>query len=64
MFLARTVAHSTDVDGVLDSMTPEQFNEWLAAYSIQPWAIEPAIEEEKPNSISDSLTTGRRMAGV
>jgi hypothetical protein len=63
--LARTVAHTVDVDGMLDGMTPQQFDEWMAMFTIRPWGIEPAIEaEEKPDNLDDSLNAMRRLAGV
>lgn len=65
MILARTVANTIDVDGMLDSMTPQQFDEWMTAYIIRPWGIEPAVEEAKPaGDLNDSLTAMRRMTGV
>ena len=60
MFLARTVAKTTDVDGMLDRMTPQQCDEWAAMYRIRPWAMEPE-PEQKPEG--DSLSTFQRMAG-
>ena len=36
MRLAEHVAHTTDVDGMLESMTPEQFNEWCAKDAVEP----------------------------
>ena len=36
MRLAEHVEHTTDVDGMLDSMTPEQFNEWCAKDAVEP----------------------------
>ena len=62
MRLARTVEHTTDVDGMLQRMGREQFNEWLAEFCIEPWGIEPQMEEgPKPES---SLAAMRRMIGV
>jgi hypothetical protein len=59
--LARTVEHTTDVDGMLKRMTREQFNEWMAEFCIEPWGIEPQVEQEdKPSSIEMM----RQMAGV
>jgi len=37
MHLARTVEHTTDVDGMLECMTPEQFDEWHRLYLDEPW---------------------------
>ena len=36
MRLAEHVAHTTDVDGMLESMSPEQFREWCAKDQIEP----------------------------
>ena len=36
MRLAEHVAHTTDVDGMLDAMTPEQWMEWQAKDIIEP----------------------------
>ena len=36
MRLAEHVAHTTDVDGMLESMTPEQFDEWCAKDAVEP----------------------------
>lgn len=36
------MAGTVDVDGLLDSMTPEQFNEW-AAYDV----VEPIVHSER-----------------
>lgn len=63
MLLARTVAHTTDVDGMLHGMTPDQFNEWLAMYRVRPWGIEIQPDEENASQ-SSSLATFRGMAGV
>jgi len=34
--LAEHVAHTTDVDGMLDNMTPQQFMEWQAKDRVEP----------------------------
>lgn len=34
--LAEHVEHTTDVDGMLDNMTPDQFTEWCVKDSIEP----------------------------
>ena len=34
--LAEHVEHTTDVDGMLDRMTPEQFDEWCIRDQIMP----------------------------
>jgi hypothetical protein len=62
--LARTVAHTVDVDGMLGGMTPQQFDEWMAMFTIRPWGIEPTVEVEEPQSLDDSLNAMRRLAGV
>jgi len=36
MRLAEHVAHTTDVDGMLESMSPEQFDEWCAKDAVEP----------------------------
>jgi hypothetical protein len=36
MRLAAYVEHTTDVDGMLDTMTPQQFAEWQAFDSLEP----------------------------
>jgi hypothetical protein len=58
MKLAREVAHTTDVDGMLDRMAPEQFSEWLAMYSI--WESPPEEPENKPGG----LAAMRQLIGV
>jgi hypothetical protein len=63
LFLARTVAHTTDVDAMLSSMEPRQFDEWLAMYKIRPWAIE-ITGSESDDKDESSLAAMRRMAGV
>jgi len=62
MKLARTVAHTTDVDGMLDSMTPQQFSEWLAMYTIEPWGVE-LVSEEKPKC-PNPMEVMKAQAGV
>jgi hypothetical protein len=54
--LAREVAHTLDVDAMLDSIEPWQFDEWMAEYVIE-------YGEDKP-SLEDSLKTFRGMAGA
>jgi hypothetical protein len=34
--LAEHVAHTVDVDGMLDSMTPKQFDEWCLKDRVEP----------------------------
>ena len=36
MRLAAHVEHTTDVDGMLDTMTPQQFAEWQAFDQLEP----------------------------
>ena len=36
MRLAEHVAGTVDVDGMLESMTPEQFDEWCAKDAVEP----------------------------
>jgi len=36
MRLAEHVHHTTDVDGMLDSMSPAQFDEWAAKDLVEP----------------------------
>jgi len=36
MRLAEHVAHTVDVDGMLESMSPEQFDEWCAKDAVEP----------------------------
>lgn len=38
--LARTVAHTVDVSGMLDDMFGNQFDEWWAEWHIEPWGDE------------------------
>ncbi len=65
MFLARTVEHTVDVDGMLARMTPEQFKKWVAMYSIRPWGVEMQVEDDKPqSSLADSLNVFRQQAGI
>ena len=40
MRLAEHVAHTTDVDGMLDSMTPQQWIEWQAKDLIEPIGLD------------------------
>ena len=37
MKLARTVAQTVDVDGMLARMTPQQFDEWMHEHNERPW---------------------------
>lgn len=56
-YLARHVAHTTDVDGMLAAMTPQQFNEWLAV--LMCWGILGSEEA----SDEHSLATFKQLAG-
>ena len=40
MQLARTVAGTIDVDGMLEEMTPGQLAEWMEIYALDPWGEE------------------------
>lgn len=60
MFLARTVEHTVDVDGMLSRMEPGKFDEWYAEYTIQKWGVE-IQSEEKPKG--NSLDAFKGMAG-
>lgn len=40
MRLAEYVAHTVDVDGMLESMSTKQFDEWAAKDSIEPIGLE------------------------
>lgn len=57
MWLAKEVAHTVDVDGMLDSMTPEQFQEW--AVMVRIWN-----PEDKKDKQPSSLDAMRQLAGV
>ncbi len=57
MWLAKEVAHTVDVDGMLEQMEPRQFKEWAAMFRI----LNPPPESENKES---SLDTMRRLAGV
>jgi len=61
MLLARTVAKTVDVDGMLAGMTPQQFDEWMVAFSI--WN-EPDDGQANHGNLSDALATAKQMAGV
>ena len=61
MLLARTVAHTTDVDAMLATMTPREFAEWVIMYNIRPWGIELPIDGEEQQTAS--LDAFRSMAG-
>lgn len=41
MLLAKTFLRA-DVDRFLDELTPEQFDEWLALYQLDPWGEQRA----------------------
>ncbi len=59
--LAKEVEHTTDVDGMLDRMTPRLFAEWCIMHKI--WDEQSKAGEEKP-TFSDSLNAMRQQAGV
>jgi hypothetical protein len=59
MRLAEELGH-VDVDAMLDSITPQQMDEWAAYYFIKAGA-EP---QEKTDSLDSSLKAFRGMAGV
>jgi len=61
MLLARTVAHTLDVDGMLATMAPRQFDEWLAMWRLQHWGIEPQLGEAGEQK--SSLDTFKGLAG-
>jgi len=46
---------------MLNSIEPQQFDEWAAMYMVRPWGIEPEIED---TSQGDSLTTFKSLAGL
>lgn len=65
MILAATVAHTIDVDGMLDRISTEQFDEWLALYNLCPWAIGfPVPKSETTDPVHDSFNVFRAMTGV
>jgi hypothetical protein len=61
MILAATVG-DVDVDGMLDRITPQQFDEWMVFYSICPWAVGWPVE--KPEEKQSSVSAMRQLAGV
>lgn len=61
MFLARTVAHTTDWRAMLHQMEPRDFDEWLALYHVQPWGVELPTEEAQPKG--SSLAAFQHLAG-
>lgn len=48
---------------MLDAMTPQQFDEWLAMYRVAPWEVACAVNEEKPKCPTP-LEVMRAQAGV
>ena len=63
MRLAREVAHTVDVDGMLAGMTPQQFDEWVAAFSI--WhSSDPDDTESAKGDLLNSLDAMRKLTGV
>jgi hypothetical protein len=61
MWLARTVAKTVDVDGMLANMTPQQFDEWMVAFAL--WD-EPVGSESPRGNLGEALATAKQMAGV
>lgn len=59
MTLAKEVAHTVDVDAMLDSIEPQQFDEWVAYYKIVG-----LLDTGEENSLEQSLKTFRGLAGV
>ncbi len=57
MWLAKEVAHTVDVDGMLNGMTPEEFQEWAAMVKI--WH-----PEEEGDKKPTALASMRGLAGV
>lgn len=57
MKLAEEVAHTLDVDGMLDSIEPWQFDEWIAWYVITG-------RTKKTGNLGDSLKAFQGMAGA
>lgn len=62
MMLARDVAHTVDVDGMLASLTPQQFDEWIVMFNI--WQEQRGDGEQQRPSLQQSLATFRGLAGV
>jgi ferritin-like protein len=58
MMLAEETGH-VDVDAMLELLTPQQFDEWMAYYVIR---YDAKLNE--PDSIQQSLKQFRGMAGV
>lgn len=58
MYLAAHVAHTTDVDAMLATMTPADFDEWMAVLRV--WGVLGTSDESKP----DSLSVFRNMTGL
>ena len=63
MRLAREVAHTVDVDGMLAGMTPQQFDEWVAVFSIWHSSDSDDTEPAKGDLLS-SLGAMRKLTGV
>lgn len=61
--LAREVEHTVDVDGMLDRMTPEQFEKWRIMYKI--WDEQAkAAGEPQPSDDPLNMKAMQRLAGV
>ena len=56
--LARTVARTVDVDGMLEGMDPGMFSQWLEYYQLQPWGD----DWEQAAVISSTVRNGIREA--
>lgn len=56
MKLAEEVAHTLDVDGMLDSIEPWQFDEWIVWQKIKG--------NVRSTSLDDSLKAFQGMAGA
>lgn len=64
MILAATIGE-VNVDAMLARVTPKQFSEWMAFYSMQPWCVGwPAQKQDPETTVSGSMDVARRMAGV
>jgi hypothetical protein len=59
MRLAEELGH-IDVDAMLDSITPQQFDEWTCYYIIKSGAN----TQEQPDTLDQSLKAFRGLAGV
>lgn len=55
------VAGTVHVDEMLSTLTPKQFKEWVAFYSIELGAV---ADDKPESSLDSSMNAARRMAGV